>query len=472
MANNVNFQKVLEYFKTLTTIPRGSENREGIRNYLCAFAKQKGLYFRFDDADNVVIIKEAAKGFENSEPVILQGHTDMVCAADEGADIDFLKDALKIKTEGDFIFAEGTSLGGDDGIAVAMMLALLDSDIALPRLECIFTSDEEIGMIGASALDMSDIKGRYLINVDSEDEGVITVSCAGGSTAVAVLPVKKEKITAHIYEVSITGLAGGHSGTEIVKGGLSANKLINKVLDNFDFGTFRVVNISGGEKENAIAARSKITLAFETEIDLNEPLSKLKEACALKEPDIKISSEYKGYNEVSALDEKSSDALKSELALLPQGIIKMSEFDKSAVQTSLNMGVIEQKKERVEFTFSVRSSVTEEREELENVIKEAIESEGGYVQISGVYPAWEYKQSSVLRAKACEVFERLYGYAPKPESIHAGLECGVLISKKPELECISIGPDIFDVHTSREKLSISSCERVWKYLLELLKSLA
>ena len=211
------FEKVLRYFEKLTTIPRGSGNRAGIRDYLCAFARAHALRYRFDAADNVVIFKPAAPGYEHKIPVIVQGHTDMVCAAEQDYRIDFQTQALRLKREGDFLFAEGTSLGGDDGIAVAMMLALLESNMPLPALECIFTADEEIGMIGASALDMSDIHGKYLINADSEDEGVLTVSCAGGSTAVVTIPTESEQLQAHLYEVRISGLMGGHSGVEITK---------------------------------------------------------------------------------------------------------------------------------------------------------------------------------------------------------------------------------------------------------------
>ena len=463
------FNKVLDFFQKLTTIPRGSENREGIKNYLLDFAGERGLRCRSDEADNVVIFKSASKPFEGKAPVILQGHTDMVCAKEDAYEIDFLNEGLKLQRDGDFLSAKGTSLGADDGIAVAMMLALLDSDKELPALECIFTSDEEIGMIGATALDMSDIEGKYLINVDSEDEGILTVSCAGGSTAVVNIPVKKEQREGFVYEISVSGLMGGHSGTEIGKGGLNANCVLAYVLKELE--GYRIVCVSGGEKENAIAARAKMILLFEKETDISPLLEKLINESKAKEPDIKAECIFKSKQKVAAFDKDSTKRTAAALISMPQGIIKMSEFDKNAVQTSLNLGVLEQADNSVSFTFSVRSSVKEQREELERELKSIAETNGGTLAISGVYPGWEYKKNSVLRDKAVEVFEKLFDNTPKLESIHAGLECGVLISKKPELECISLGPQLYDIHTAREKLSISSAERTWKYLNELILSL-
>lgn len=463
------FNKVLEYFEKLTTIPRGSENTEGIKNYLLDFAEKRSLRCRTDSADNVVIFKPASKQFEGKQPIILQGHTDMVCAKEDGYDIDFLTQPLTLQKDGDFLSAKGTSLGADDGIAVAMMLALLDSDLGLPALECIFTSDEEIGMIGATALDISDIEGKYLINADSEDEGVLTVSCAGGSTAVVSIPVNKEQSEGYLYEIGISGLAGGHSGTEIIKGGLNANCLLGEVLKELK--EYKLVSISGGEKENAIAARAKMTLLFEEETDICPALEKVINENRGKEPGIKAECVFKDRGKQLCFDEDSTKRTASALISMPQGIIKMSEFDKTAVQTSLNLGVLEEKDGAVKFTFSVRSSVEKEREELENELGAIAEANGGSLALSGIYPGWEYKQNSVLREKAVEVFEKLFGYSPKVESIHAGLECGVLISKKPELECISLGPQLYDVHTARERLSISSAERTWEYLTELILTL-
>ena len=467
MSNH--FEKVLEYFKTLTTIPRGSENREGIKNYLCDFAAARGLRYRSDAADNVVIFKPAAAEYADRAPVILQGHTDMVCALAEGYTFDFLTEALHLKQEGDFLSAQGTSLGGDDGIAVAMMLALLESDIPLPALECIFTSDEEIGMIGVDALDMSDITGKYLINIDSEDEGVLTVSCAGGSTAVVKIPYRCHSVNGVQYEITLSGLAGGHSGTEIVKGGYNANKLLGEVLKPLE--DYAIISLHGGEKENAIAVSATVSLVVPHETDFTPVLEAIKAQCIAQDPDFYYTCRLLGNGTVQAMDKKSTAAVAGALSDLPQGIIKMSAFDPTAVQTSLNLGVLEQEESAVSFTFCVRSSVQKEREALEENIQTIAAAYGGTMALSGIYPSWEYKKDSVLREKAVETFEKMFGYTPKIESIHAGLECGVILSKKPELECISLGPQMYDVHTARERLSISSSERTWEYLLALIRAL-
>ena len=463
------FERVLFYFKTLTTIPRGSKNRQGIREYLCAFAAEKGLAYRADSADNVVIFKPPARAYEHAPAVMLQGHSDMVCALADGYEIDFLHEPLRLREEGDFLFAEGTSLGADDGIAVAMMLALLESDLPLPALECIFTADEEIGMIGANALDMSELTGKYLLNIDSEQEGVITVSCAGGSTAVVSLPFTCEQIHAHVYDIDISGLQGGHSGMEIIKGGLNANKLAGEILQRLQ--PVRLVNIGGGEKENAIARRAHMRVASAQKIAVDALLKDVEQACKNTEPHLQMTGDYKGLQAVQAMDASSSARICAALAAMPQGIIKMSAVDPAAVQTSLNLGVMEQKAPAVEFTFCVRSAVSAERKALEKRLKEIAANAGGSVALSGIYPAWEYQKQSVLRDKAVAVFQKMYGYAPKQESTHAGLECGLLAAKKKGLECISFGPQMYDVHTAKEKLSISSSKRTFEYLTALLEAL-
>ena len=463
------FQKVFTYFKTITAIPHGSTNCEGMRDFLCRFAQNHGLRYRSDAANNVVIFKAAGAGFENRAPVILQGHIDMVCADEDGYAIDFLKEGLTLEEHGDFLSAKGTSLGADDGIAVAMMLALLESDLPLPSLECIFTADEEIGMIGASALDMSDIKGKYLINIDSEDEGVLTVSCAGGSTAVVHVPIQKESINAYCYTIDISGLAGGHSGVEIIKRGLNANKLLAEVLKALP--PCRIVSIGGGEKENAIAARASLCVAFETPVNVNEPLAALEAEWKKTEENLRLACRKEGLRSVQAFDAASSCRVAEALSAMPQGIIKMSEYDASAVQTSLNLGVLEQNESEVLFTFSVRSSVEAERKALEEELAAIAKKANGSISLSGIYPGWAYKEDSVLRQKAVAVYEKLYGSTPQIEAIHAGLECGVLLAKKPDLDCISLGPQLYDVHTARERLSLSSAARTWEYVLELIRAL-
>ena len=461
------FLKTLDYFEKLTKIPRGSTNRAPVRDFLCAFAREKGLRYRTDSADNVVIWKAAGKGYENRSPVILQGHTDMVCVKEEGYETDFQREGLKLCKEGDFLFAQGTSLGGDDGIAVAMMLALLESSMALPPLVCLFTADEEIGMIGAEALDMSDIEGNYLINIDSEEEGVLTVSCAGGSTAVLSLPYALQQQSGYVYEIAVGGLAGGHSGMEIGKGGSNACKVLGEVLAALP--AHALVRLEGGEKENAIATAAKAAVLLKEPAQLQALCESIRAQHIEKEPHIGIHCTGGDAAQVKATDSTSTAAIEAALLAMPQGVIKMSAFDEKSVQTSLNLGVIEWAPGAADFTFCVRSSVKAEREALEKELAGIAARAGGTITISGIYPSWEYRENSALREAAVAVFERLYGKKPRIEAIHAGLECGLLLEKKSELDCISIGPQMYDVHSARERLSISSCERTMEYLVELLK---
>ena len=462
-------KSVFNHFETLTTIPRGSQNREGIRAYLCAFARKHALAYRTDSADNVIILKPAA-GSSTAPAVILQGHTDMVCACAEGYDIDFYHEPLRLRQKDGYLYAEGTSLGGDDGIAVAMMLALLESDLELPALECIFTADEEIGMVGATALDMSDMRGKYLINIDSDEEGVITVSCAGGSTAALTLPTAWQEEDARLYDITVSGLKGGHSGTEIHLGGLNANKVLGEVLQAL--GAPRIAHIGGGEKENAIAVSAHARVAPAHETDLEALLLRLEAEYKQTEPNIKITSAYQGLCTQKIMTAAASAQVIQTLCAVPNGVMQMSAYDTSAVQTSLNLGVLEQTEDTVVFTFSVRSSVSAEREALEERLRAIAQAHGGTLRVSGVYPAWSYNPHSVLRDTAVQVFEKQYGYAPELQSIHAGLECGVLAAKKADLECISIGPQMYDIHTARERLEIASVQRTCTYLISLIKALA
>ncbi len=470
---------VLHYFEELTKIPHGSRNTKAISDYCAAFARERKLFCRQDSFHNVLIRKPASVGYETHPGVIVQGHLDMVCEKEPDCDLDFEKDALRLRRDGDFIFAEGTTLGGDDGIAVAYALALLDDDsIPHPPLEVILTVDEEIGMLGAAAMDLSDVQGRRLLNIDSEDEGILTVSCAGGATSEIRLPICPEAAEGVGYTLRVCGLQGGHSGTEINAGRLNANVMLARLLDSLCFAApLCLISIQGGGKDNAIArsAEAAVLVAPEEtrlfEAALLSARSALLEKGWMVEAGLEITAEKTVALHADALREEASRNAVSLLAALPNGVQAMSKDIPGLVQTSLNMGIVRMDAQQLSATFSVRSSVNEEKTALIAELQRIAAQHGAVYSESGAYPAWEYRQDSVLRDTMISVFEELYGKKPTVEAIHAGLECGILSGKLPGLDAVSFGPNMHDIHTTREKLDIASAKRTWDYLLAVLKRL-
>lgn len=470
-------ERVWKYFEDLCGIPHGSYNEKEISDYCVSFARERGLEVYQDEAWNVVIIKEASKGYENVRPLILQGHLDMVCEKKPDCNIDFKKDGLRLKVDGDYVYAEGTTLGGDDGIAVAYTLAILDDDsIPHPRLEVVFTTSEEVGMEGATALDVSMLKGHTVLNLDSEEEGILLTGCAGGCSAVVTLPVQRRKSRGIIASLKVTGLQGGHSGVEIDKGRGNANMLLVRVLAGLrNCADYELVSMSGGQKDNAIPRESQAELLFSA-----SAVEQAQVYCS--ELDTVLKKEYEATDAGVAvvfeiLDEKEEEVLSSEsqqkaLALvlaLPNGIQSMSGDIEGLVETSLNLGIMEMVKEELKLHYAVRSSVGTAKDWLTDEIGFLTGTFGGSVKLQGVYPAWEYRRDSRLREDMVRIYEAMFGVTPKVEAIHAGLECGILASKIPDLDCVSTGPDILDVHTTEERISISSVERMWNYILEILK---
>lgn len=458
---------VFRFFEELTQIPHGSGNTDKIADYCVYFAMERGLECMRDRMNNVIIKKPKTPDCKSDRVVILQGHLDMVCAAESGCDIDFENEGLRLKRSKDYIYAEGTTLGGDDGIAVAMALAVLDShSITHPALECVFTTDEEVGMLGASALNTADLKGEYLLNIDSEDEGEFTVSCAGGARIDARLPKRKaEKQYSSRLEVAVDGLTGGHSGVEIHTGRANACVVLGRLLAAVPDSA--IVTISGGEKDNAIPRSAKAVLA------VNDPAAA---KAVFEKVFTEICAEYQGIERrmtLSIAETDSDDAVDCEVIRLltsaPNGVKKMSADFADLAETSSNLGIIEDKGAEIQLSFSVRSSVDTEKDALTKEICSAIEDCGGTFSVSGEYPAWEYRQESHLRELCKEVYKEQYGREPKISAIHAGLECGIFCGKMPWLDCISFGPDILDIHTPRERLDIQSAARVYAFLLELLK---
>ena len=468
--------EVFGYFEKLCAIPHGSGNTKAISDYLVSFAKEQGLRYIRDEANNVILFKAASPGYEDHGPVILQGHMDMVCEKDEDCAIDMEKDGLDITHDGSAVFARGTTLGGDNGIAVAYALALLaDKNAAHPPLEVVITVDEEIGMLGAAAIDLRMLKGRTLINLDSEEEGIFTVSCAGGATATLSLPVQRRAVYGPCISLRVEGLQGGHSGVEIHKNRANANKVMGELLSRIQkVMPVCLTSFAGGGKDNAIPRSCQVNLVMlgMDPAPINDIIAQLQQEIRQQydEPDAVILGDNVDALGGNALPADVTAKVVGLLCAAPNGVQKMSGDIEGLVQTSLNMGIAELS-QAFKMVFSVRSSVNEEKLELlQQLEKLAQFYDGEYTQM-GDYPAWEYKKDSRLRDTMVQVYSRMWGKEPQIVAIHAGLECGLLGEKLPGLDAVSIGPDMTDIHTSRERLDISSTERTWKFLLEVLKEL-
>lgn len=469
-------KKVFEYFEQICSIPHGSGNTKMISDYLVSFAKNHNLKYEQDELNNVIIYKNGTGDYENHEPIIIQGHMDMVCEKDDNCPIDMLTQGLDVTHDDKYVFANGTTLGGDDGIAVAYSLALLDDDtIPHPPLEIVITVDEETGMYGAAGIDLSNLKGKTLINIDSEDEGVFTVSCAGGSKPTIKLPIERIKLEGNIFKITIDNLEGGHSGIEIQKNRANANKamgellnLINKEL-NFNINYF-----CGGTKDNAIPRSCEVIITTKSNIlNLKEIVKSFENDIkeTFEEPNVKICVQNETSNNYFAVDDKSTKNIIDLLNTLPNGVKAWSKEIEGLVQTSLNLGIAILDEDELSLTFSVRSSINDEKEDLLLNLKEIANSFNATFIRNGEYPAWEYKKDSKLREVFIDSYRDIYQSEPKVEAIHAGLECGLLSEKIDNLDCISFGPQMHDIHTSREKLDIASTERTWNLLLNVLKRL-
>lgn len=472
--------KVFSYFEEITEIPHGSGNVKQISDYIVEFAKTHHLKYRQDEAYNVVVWKDGTKGYEDSEPVILQGHIDMVAVKTADCEKDMQKDGLDIEINGDWIQAKKTTLGGDDGIAVAYALAVLDSnDMMHPPIEAIFTVDEEIGMLGAAAIDVSDVRGRLLLNIDSEDEGVFTVSCAGGATVECSIPYKTEMIHAQVLEIRIDGFTGGHSGVEINKGRANANCVMGRILLNlFQNVGMRIMAVNGGEKDNAIANASEAAIAVLPEVMekakdiVNNTFLEVKEEYKITDSNAKLTMNVIEEGLIEPLSGPATLATVILLANMPNGVQRMNPEMPDMVQTSLNLGIVRTQMDAVKLSYSVRSSSESEKNYLIEKLRSLTEIFGGEIKCEGVYPGWEYNANSRLRNTCIEAYKELYdGKEPIVEGIHAGLECGLFASKLEGLDAISFGPDMRYVHTTDERLSILSTQRTWKLLVKILEML-
>ncbi len=475
--------EVLTFFEEICGIPHGSYNLDRISSYLVNFAQERGLKYRQDEAKNVIIWKEGTAGYEKSAPVIIQGHMDMVAVKtadceknlqEEGLDLEVLEENGE-----HWISAKGTSLGGDDGIAVAYGLALLDSKtIPHPPLELVVTTNEEVGMDGAAAMDCSDLKGRIFMNIDSEDEGIFTVSCAGGLRANASIPVEKEVQDGTVLNIKLTGFLGGHSGVEINKGRLNANLTLGRVLNAVRTRLpMQLIQVSGGEKDNAIAAFSEASVlvaaedAAAAEAAMKETVEIINAEYAAVEKGISLQVTASEERNVSCFTKASTDKVVILLMNYINGIQRMNPSMEGMVQTSLNLGILITEENKVVFSSALRSSSETEKQHLLDQIRGQAELAGGSVDTSGNYPGWEYREDSRLRDAMVEAYKEQYGREPVVEGIHAGLECGLFSEKLPGLDCISYGPQMLNIHTTDEKLSIESTARTWELTKRTLEKL-
>lgn len=481
ILSNLEPAAVFHYFEEICSIPHGSTNTKAISDYCVQFAKEHELKYIQDDMNNVIILKPGTTGYEDSAPVMLQGHLDMVCEKEADCEIDFQKDGLTLQLENNIISAKGTTLGGDDGIAIAYTLAILSSkDIPHPPIEAVFTVDEEIGMLGAAAIDCSPLKSRIMFNIDSEEEGHLLVSCAGGISTTGHLPIQKEEKEGFKVTLSISGLLGGHSGVEIDKGRANACQLLGRTLYELTQNvSFQLASVQGGLKDNAIPRDATAELLVNNEADLKTLTDITKQLNVIykkeyqtTDSNITVVTKTDTFTStMMVITSDISEKIITALFNLPCGIQRMSQDIEGLVQTSLNLGILKTADSEVTFSFAVRSSVESEKQELVKRIKCLMEALGGTVSSHGEYPAWEYRKKSMLRDMMVNVYEEQYGKKPIIEAIHAGLECGLFCGKIPELDCVSFGPDMKDIHTPNESMDVNSVLRTWNYILEILKQL-
>lgn len=469
---------VFHFFEEICRIPHTSFHEKALSDYCVAFAKDHGLYWEQDDLGNVLIISKASEGYEDSAPLMIQGHLDMVGDKTLDCPLNLETDGLELEVSGDWISAKGTTLGGDDGIAVAYALAALDDNTLLhPRLEVILTVSEEVGLLGASAIDLSSCQAKRLLNMDSEEEGIFTVGCAGGRRAQCDLPMTRETAAGLQVNFAFAGILGGHSGIEINKGLANANRLAGRFLlslkNQISFG---ILSLEGGVKENVIPKDANFSLLIQ-EQDLDKAVSVLDRfqqqislEYASADPNIRLTMETGSVITGSVLTETSKERLLTALNLMPNGVQSMNQDLEGLVETSLNLGVVQLTKDNLQLCFSLRSSVTSAKEYLYGTLKQFTEYLGGQISYNGDYPAWPFARESKFRDLCVQCYEEQYGEKPQIVTIHAGLECGIFSEKVPGLECVSIGPNMKDIHTVKERLSISSTERVWKLIKSIISA--
>ena len=462
---------VFEFFEALCAIPRGSHNTGPVSEFLVEFAHQRGLKYRRDEVNNVVIWKDAAPGYEGAPAVMLQSHLDMLVEKERDCSRDTDQAGLDIFTEGDLIGARGTTLGADDGIGVAMMLAALDDDrLQHGPLECVFTADEEVGMLGVRALDVSDLTAKYMINLDSLEERVFTVSCGGSTRVVCTVPVKREPFEGRVCALMVDGFIGGHSGEDIHLGRANANHLMGRAIIEIMRRTeLRLLTVSGGAKDNTIP-RDAAALISVTNLETAKAVAKqlaedLENEYRATEKKVRVRL-FPTRSGFVPMDRESTVKAATFLFCAPNGVQMMSAEVPGLVQTSLNFAQVYTDEDMVVSRFMVRSSINSQADETAQRVIALARALGGEASIPSYYSAWQYRPNSRLREVMADAFMMVYGTEPRIAAQHSSLECGILSGRMPDLDCISFGPEVVNVHTPRERLSISSTWRTWALLKE------
>ncbi len=474
VLNQLEPKRVFEYFEEISSVPRGSGNMQKIAEYCVGFAQKHRLKYIRDNTNNIVIYKPAYRGYESAEPIILQGHLDIVCQKTSDSKIDFDKDGLEIIVDGNYIKANGTTLGADNGIAVAMILAILESDsIPHPAIEAVFTTDEEIGMVGAVALDGSVLTAKKMINLDSEEMDCVTVSCAGGSDFTASIPVVRESVSGNQVTITLKGLKGGHSGICIHEGRVNANLLAGRILNHLNNNTkFGLISVSGGDKCNAITPICEIRLVTDDDSFKSvaeKYIAEIKTEIAHREPDFCGEIEICENIQAECMDKASQDKVIYALLSAPNGVVEMSAEINGLVETSLNLGILKTEENAVSYSFALRSNKKTALKFLEDKLTAYFAPLSAEIKTGGHYPPWEFNANSDMQRLYIDSYKEQFGDTPRVEAIHAGLECGVFADKIRGFDAIAIGPQMYDVHTVNERLEIKSVGEIYKLLTKILE---
>ena len=466
------YNKLIEFFKEISQVPRNSKEEGKIADFLCNFAKEHNLEYYKDENNNVLIKREASTGFENKKTIMFQAHTDMVCEKTTDSTHDFTKDGIEIIENLDTITAKDTTLGADDGVGVAFLMLLLeDNDIKHPNIECLFTTQEEIGMNGARAFNYSNINASYLINLDGEEENTAIVGCAGGLTMHYSKEVELEDVTDNVYELCISGLYGGHSGVDINKGRINSNYLAARLLNELP--NLKIISFNGGNKDNAIANSTKAvftTTSNNVEESINSVLCKFR--FTKDDRNVKVEVVKKLDNKAKCISKAESKNILTLLINLKQGVIEYSKDIEDLVESSGNIGIVKINEGKCLITESLRSSDDTKKEEYKRYNNELAQKLQYIINEEGDYPGWKYNPNSKLQKVYINSYKKVHNNEePIVCAIHAGVECGMIYEKLPHLDMISLGPDVKDVHTVNETLYLKSCKKMLQTLIDMILSL-
>ena len=474
-------EKLFHFFEDISAIPRESGKEKAISDFLVAFAQERNLWVYQDEVNNVIIKKPASAGAENAPAVMLQGHIDMVCDKLAGVEHDFEKDGIDLMVVDGMLTANGTTLGADNGIAVALMMTILDDDTLVhPAIECVFTTDEETGLVGAETLDKSQIDARIMINLDSEEEGVATVSCAGGVVATITRPVAREHLAGSTITLEISGLLGGHSGADIHLERGNGDLLMARIIERLmAVGDARLVSFNGGTKDNAINREATAVVAY---VDAAEAVAGAEVA---RDVVAKVTAELEVFDpgftcaitvadgvEVDAMAAADGLAMIRALRLAPNGVMRRNVAADGAVEVSSNIGVVATSDDEIKILLSPRSSITSLQDDVKDRIQTLADALGFSAKFEYEYPGWSYAEHSPVRDVFKESYLALFGTELKIESIHAGLECGLFAAALDGLDAIAVGPQLYDVHTPDERMDLKSSEHFYMLLVDVLKRLA